>query len=113
MSKASDYFKFFETAGATAVAADILVGEIGYIEGGRVVGQGIAPVGSLTAFYRTQDATIDPNVVAAWKTAYGKNGLVIGAYYSGPVPATGGILGLEPRSELHTPTGDIFNITAR
>lgn len=113
MTRASDYFKYYETIGATAVAADILVGEIGYINGGRVIGQGIAPSDSPTAFYRTQDATINPNNVVAWKTAYGKFGLVIGAYYIGPIPATGGIFGLDERTTKQAPTGDTFNLTAR
>ena len=37
----------------------------------------------------------------------------MGAYYPGPVPPTGGVLGLELRSDIYTPTGDTFNLTAR
>lgn len=111
MSRASDYFKYYEIQGATAVAADILVGEVAYIAGGRVVGQGgVIPVGSLTAFYRTQDATITSDDVAAWKTAYGKFGHVLGTYYPGAIPATGGLFGIDSDSELFTATGDSFNM---
>lgn len=113
MTRASDYFKYYETLGDTALATDIAVGKIAYIEGGRVIGQGIAPSDSITAFFRTQDANITPDDVTAWKTAHGKDGLVTGAYYPGPVPPTGGILGLEERSDIYAPTGDTFNLTAR
>ena len=111
--RASDYFKYFETIGDTALAADIAVGKIGYIEGGRVVGQGIAPSDSITAFFRTQDATIDQYDITAWETAHGKDGFIMGVYYPGPVPPTGGVLGLDTRSEIHAPTGDTFNLIAR
>lgn len=113
MSRASDYFKYYDISGATAVAADIALGEVGYIAGGKVIGQGVDPSGSLTAFYATQDATITPNTVAAWKTAYGKTGLIFGTYYPGRIPATGGLFGLTEKEEPHAPTGDTFNLEAR
>jgi hypothetical protein len=108
MSRASDYFKYYEIAGATALATDILAGEVGYIAGGRVIGQGVAPSGSLTAFYATQDATITPYKVAAWKTAYGKVGLITGLYYPGPVPAIGGLFGMDVEAQLYAPINDTF-----
>ena len=113
MTRASDYFKYYETLGDTAVAADIAVGKIAYIEGGRVIGQGIAPGDSITAFYRTQDANITSDDVTAWKSAHGKNGFIMGTYYPGVVPATGGIIGLDERTSRYNPTGDTFNLTAR
>lgn len=110
MSRASDYFKYYEIAGATALATDILAGEVGYIAGGKVIGQGVPPSGSLTAFYITQDATITPDKVAAWKTAYGKAGLILGTYYPGPVPATGGLFGVDIEVQLYAPIDDTFTI---
>ena len=114
MNKASDYFKYYEIANATAVAADILVGEIGYIAGGRVIGQGIDPAGSLTAFYHTADSTVTRETLAAWKTAYNETGLITGIYYPGLIPPTGGLFGLDLREPpTLTPTGDTFILVER
>jgi hypothetical protein len=113
MSRLTDHLKYYRVDGATAVGTDIVAGKIGYIAGGKVIGQGVDPAGSLTAFYATFDANITANDVAAWKTAYGKEGLILGTYYPGPIPATGGLLGLEARSTEYTATGDTFNLIAR
>ena len=110
MSRASDYFKYYRTDGATALVGDILAGEIGYISGGRAVGGGGAPAGSLTAFYRTADATIDANKVAAWKTAFGKYGIILGLYYPGPIPASGGLMGMDNEAALYDAVNDTFTM---
>jgi hypothetical protein len=113
MTRASDYFKYYEISTATALAADIVAGIVGYIAGGRVVGQGSNPSGSLTAFYLTQDSTLTPQTLAAWKTAYNKTGLITGFYYPGLIPPSGGLFGIDLRERTHTPINDTFILTER
>lgn len=108
MSRVSDYFKYYKCSDATALVTDIVAGKIAYIAGGRAVGQGIAPSGSLTAFYATFDADVDAEDISAWKTAYGRSGLILGAYYPGPAPATGGIFAMDIAADLYAATNDSF-----
>jgi hypothetical protein len=110
MSRLSDHLKYYRVDGATAVGTDIVAGKIGYIAGGRVIGQGIDPAGSLTAFYATFDANITSESVAAWKTAYGKLGKILGTYYPGPIPASGGLMDLNKEAALYSAADDNFSI---